>query len=29
MQTFNINAGTIFPGYDGVVRSIEEREFFK
>jgi hypothetical protein len=28
LDQFNVNAGTIFPGYDGVVRSIQEREFF-
>jgi hypothetical protein len=28
LNQFNVNAATLFPGYDGVVRSIEEREFF-
>jgi len=29
LDQFNINAGTIYPGYDGVVQSITEREFFE
>jgi hypothetical protein len=29
LDQFNINAGTVYPGYDGVVGSIKEREFFE
>jgi hypothetical protein len=28
LDQFNVNAGTMFPSYDGVVQSIREREFF-
>jgi hypothetical protein len=28
LDRFNINASTIYPGYDGVVASIKEREFY-
>jgi hypothetical protein len=29
LDQFNINAGTLFPGYDGVVQSIREREYYE